>query len=88
MFEYYIIFCAKYYTLEFPNKGQVGTLTDVHYSGVVLYWGFQLNTIYSTIGKLTEQNTVKGCHKARGKVNAFWAIETTRQVLLFTPFVP
>ena len=42
-----------------------------------------------SLGKLTEQNTVKGCHKARGKVNALWAIETTPQeVPLSTPFVP
>ena len=25
--------------MEPPNKGQVGTLTDVRYSEVVLYWG-------------------------------------------------
>ena len=27
------------YTLEPPNKGQVGAWALVHYSGVVLYWG-------------------------------------------------
>ena len=26
--------------VEPPNKGQVGTLTDVHYSEVVINWGF------------------------------------------------
>ena len=26
-------------TVETPNKGQVGTSTDVRYSEVVLYWG-------------------------------------------------
>ena len=26
-------------TVEPPNKGQVGTSTDVHYSEVVHYWG-------------------------------------------------
>ena len=27
------------YTVEPPNKGQVGAWALVHYSGVVLYWG-------------------------------------------------
>ena len=38
------ILCSKEFssqittTVEPLNKGQVGTSTDVHYSGVVLYW--------------------------------------------------
>jgi hypothetical protein len=28
------------YTVEPPNKGQVGAWALVHYLGVVLYWGF------------------------------------------------
>ena len=28
------------YTVEPPNKGQVGASPLVHYLGVVLYWGF------------------------------------------------
>ena len=28
-----------HYTVEPPNKGQVGAWALVHYSGVVLYWG-------------------------------------------------
>ena len=30
---------AYSYTVEPPNKGQVGTLTDVRYLEVILYWG-------------------------------------------------
>ena len=30
---------APPYTVEPPNKGQVGAWALVHYSGVVLYWG-------------------------------------------------
>ena len=35
------------YTVEPPNKGQVGTYTDVRYSEVVLYWGvFAKNPLF------------------------------------------
>ena len=33
------IIVYRIYTVEPPNKGQVGTSTDVHYSKIVLYWG-------------------------------------------------
>ena len=34
-------------TVEPPNKGQVDTSTDVHYSEVVLYWGvFAKNPLF------------------------------------------
>ena len=34
-------------TVEPPNKGQVGTLTNVRYSEVVLYWGvFAKNPLF------------------------------------------
>ena len=37
----------RIYTVEPPNNGQVGTLTDVRYSEVVLYWGvFAKNPLF------------------------------------------
>ena len=35
-------------TVEPPNKSQVGTLTDVHYLEVVLYWFFWSKILYFT----------------------------------------
>ena len=40
--------CMKYHTVEPPNKGQVGTSTDLHYLEVVLYWFFLSKILYFT----------------------------------------
>ena len=45
-------------TVEPSNKGRVGTLTDVHYSEVVLYWGVSAkNHLFYDICH-TKQNTI------------------------------
>ena len=50
-------FCNTY-TVEFPNKGQVGTSTNVHYSEVVLYWGVSAkNHLFCFLGH-TKQNAI------------------------------
>ena len=50
--------CVKQDTVEPLNKGQVGTLTNVHYLEVVLYWGvLAKNHLFSIVGH-TKQNTI------------------------------
>ena len=43
--------CIVAHRVEPPNKGQVGTLTNVHYSEVVLYWGVSAkNHLFCILG--------------------------------------
>ena len=41
--------CVGHSTVEPPNNGQVGASTLVHYSEVVLYWGFLVKKPYICI---------------------------------------
>ena len=47
-----------YYTVEPPNKGQVGTSTNVHYYEVVLFWGVSAKDHLFCILGHTKQNTI------------------------------
>ena len=86
-----VMYIVCVYTVEPLNKGQVGTLTDVHYSEVALYWRVfcQYFTFYDVLGRILLQCGYKVvCVRIRkilewiGEVKT-WCIYHLEQVAIY-----